>query len=124
MNKLEVGMYVRTKKGIRKIIKIDEDNNYYIDKTYINDFRQEIDCISDSCIIGEPTFNVRDLLQPRDIVLVDGWPLNDIVKADDYLLDLSIIDLYKLQSNPYIKIKYIMTREQFGKESYKLGDNS
>ena len=36
--------------------------------------------------------------------MVDGWPLNDIVKADDYLLDLSIIDLYKLQSNPYIKI--------------------
>lgn len=123
MNKLEVGMYVRTKKGIRKIIKIDEDSNYYIDKTYINDFRQEIDCISDSCIIGEPTFNVRNLLQPRDIVLVDGWPLNDIVRADDYLLDLAILDLYKLQTNQYIKIKYIMTREQFEKESYKLGDD-
>ena len=24
--KLEVGMYVRTKKGIRKIIEVDEDN--------------------------------------------------------------------------------------------------
>ena len=62
---IEVGDYVRTKKGIRKIIKIDEGNNYYIDKTYINDFKQEIDCITDSCIIGKPSPNPIDLIEIR-----------------------------------------------------------
>ena len=108
--KLEVGMYVRTKKGIRKIIKIDEDNNYYIDKTYINDFRQEIDCISDSCIIGKPSHNIIDLIEVGDYV--NGFPV--IHKENDILKCGLLVQLKKND------IKSIVTKEQFKSMSYEV----
>lgn len=116
--KLEVGMYVRTKHGIRKIIDIDEDNNYYIDKTYINDFRQEINCISDNCIIGEPSFNIIDLIEEGDYVngswvneIVDGKPIHEDYNDPYYSFGWENED-----------IKSVITHEQMEQMAYKVGE--
>lgn len=132
--KIKEGMYVKTKHGIRKIIKIDEDNNYYIDKTYVNDFRQEINCISDSCIIGEPSFNIIDLIEEGDILLlfdkeyekkykaevvVDGENFKSVINYEqDTLLNLE----YELITNEHIELSEILTKEQFEQMSYKVGE--
>ena len=115
--KLKVGMYVRTKHGIRKIIEIDEDDNYYIDKTYVNNFRQEINCISNNCIIGEPSFNIIDLIEVGDYVngkkVINKWEEPDwygyFIKLDGE------------ETVPTIRnIETIVTKEQMEQMSYKI----
>ena len=117
--KLEVGMYVRTKHGIRKITEIDEDKNYYIDETYINDFVQEINCITDSCIIGNPSFNITDLIEVGDYVngkkVIDKWEEPDwygyFIKLDGE------------KTIPTIRnIETIVTKEEFEQMSYNVGE--
>ena len=109
---IQVGEYVRTKKGIRKIVEIDDDNNYYIDKIYINDFGQKIDCITDSCIIGKSSKNLIDLIEVGDYV--NGWKVlywTDGTKIvdDGYATDLNKMD-----------IKSIVTKEQFESIKYEV----
>ena len=133
--KLEVGMYVRTKHGIRKIIDIDEDNNYYIDKTYINDFRQEINCISDNCIIGEPSFNITDILEVGDYV--NGIEIIKIYEKGDsftgshnYIFEEKTIEVcndnYETIPHEALfinnEIETIVTKEQFEQMAYKVGE--
>ena len=114
--KLEPNMYVRTKKGIRKITKIDEDNNYYIDKPYINAFRQEIDCITNSCIICEPSHNIIDLIEAGDYV--NGYKVEYTMETLLGFEDGQDGDWYMSNEN----IKSIVTKEQFESMSYKVGD--
>lgn len=121
--KLEVGMYVRTKHGIRKIIEIDEDNNYYIDKTYVNDFRQEINCISDSCIIGEPSFNIVDLINSKDIILGRNGRLYQCLKIyKDYVFTYSKNKQGQTITLVDYQIDKVLTKEQFEQMAYKVGD--
>lgn len=126
--KLEVGMYIRTKHGIRKITEIDEDNNYYIDKTYTNDFRQEINCISDSCIIGEPSFNIIDLIEVEDYV--NGYKVTRVGGTYHGRKDKAIYCDYQQneKTNKWImiyddEIKSIVTKEQFEQMSYKVKES-
>lgn len=127
--KLEVEMYVRTKYGIRKIIEIDEDNNYYIDKNYTNDFRQEINCISDSCIIGEPSFNIIDLIEVGDYV--NGYKIEKVYNSlnehngicnslDTYLWEVNDLDEFKEIVIFENDIKSVITHEQMKQMSYKI----
>lgn len=118
---LTPNMYARTKKGIRKIIKIDEDNNYYIDKPYINDFRQEIDCITNSCIICEPSHNIIDLIEVGDYV--NGYKVYYCYCADEDSTGL-FIDTEKGRQwlDKPSQVKTIVTKEQFESMSYKVGD--
>lgn len=121
--KLEVGMYVRTKHGIRKIIEIDEDNNYYIDKTYVNDFRQEINCISDSCIIGEPSFNIIDLINSKDIILGRNGRLYQCWRIyKDYVFTYSKNKQGQTITLVDYQIDKVLTKEQFEQMSYKVGE--
>lgn len=113
--KLEVGMYVRTKHGIRMIVKIDEDDTYYIDKYYINGFRQEIWCIPESCIIGEPSHNIIDLIEVGDIITYF------ISNKDTGLCRINNIEMLDRFKNGD-KILSILTKEQFKQVSYKVGD--
>ena len=119
--KLEVGMYVRTKKGIRKIIEIDEDNNYYIDKTYVNDFRQEIICISDSCIIGEPSFNIIELIKPKDIILGKDGKIYQCWKIyKDYVFTYSKNKQGQTITLVDYQIDKVLTKEQMEQMAYKV----
>ena len=116
---LKEGMYVRTKHGIRKIIEIDEDNNQYIDKTYVNDFRQEINCISDSCIIGEPSFNIIDLIEEEDYVNDYYVTTGNQNVGSIYIAEINGLGLKRKLYNK--DIQSIVTKEQFEEISYKIG---
>lgn len=112
---LKPNMYVRTYKGIRKIVEVVEDNNYYIDKTYINDFRQEINCITDSCIIGKPSYNIIDLIKVGDYV--NGELVLEKVLYGNNAGVKVFGDIYYSED-----IKSIVTKECFESMSYKVGD--
>lgn len=126
---LEKGMYVRTYKGIRKIVEVVEDNNYYIDKTYINDFRQEINCITNSCIIGQPSYNIIDLIEVGDYV--NGYKIYSIYDDDKYVNEYNLKHKKCLGKNIYDEdyqeyliyeedIESIVTKEQFEAMKYEI----
>jgi hypothetical protein len=121
--KLRVGMYVRTKHGIRKITEIDEDKNYYIDETYINDFVQEINCINDNCIIGKPSFNITDLIKSKDIILgKDGRLYQCWKRYKDYVFTYSKNKQGQTITLVDYQIDKILTKEEFEQMSYNVGD--
>ena len=125
MEEIKVGEYVRTKKGIRKIIKIDEDNNYYIDKTYVNDFRQAIDCITENCIIGKPSKHIINLIEVGDYI--NGQLVEKIHKKEKDKIYYEFLQnedgSYEVMEMCEIKnIKSIVTKEQFESMEYRLED--
>lgn len=143
-NKLEVGMYVRFKYGIRKIEKIESINNqkfYCLDESYISDEPEYHYQILESEILNKPSYDITDLLEINDIaVLQYKNKYNDIVsrkfeveritdkyinfvsRRADWIYDReekSFIDDFNL-GQPVIK--QILTHEQFEQNSYKIGE--
>lgn len=128
--KLEVGMYVRTKYGIAKIIKTDFINEY-LDKPFlVVDRELEIGLIGGNdeslCdkkdIIGEASFNIRDLIEVGDYV--NGHLVTKISK--DGFIWLEGYDIYGTWN--YVgfinewrdNIKSIVTKEQFESMKYEV----
>ena len=122
--KLEVGDYVRTKKGIAKILgRVNEPDNYYF-KMLITDKYLEIhddtEYIHDLDII-KSSKNIIDLIQVGDYV--NGRPVfineygfleQTCINADDdvYYETLRVED-----------IKDIVTKEQFDSMKYEVDSN-
>lgn len=111
-DKLEVGMYVRTKWGIAKIREISEET-IYVDTCF-----QPIDetrCYKED-IIGEPSFNPIDLIEVGDYV--NGREVVDIF----YNANDEVIGIDTRGSVDYVEsdIKSIVTKEQFESMIYKL----
>lgn len=126
-DKLEVGMYVRTKKGIAKIIdRILEPDNYYF-KMWVTDKYLEIN--DDTEYISEvdvlkASHNIIDLIEVGDYV--NGSKIIEIEK-DYKFIDNEIRDILWLdnkRNNAVWKetIKSIVTKEQFSQILYNLGD--
>ena len=120
--KLEVGMYVRHKtKGIFKITsdKIHKDHNRY----FIN-VDQKYTQIDMSNIIGEPSFNVIELIEVGDYV--NGSRVIKIQNVENYpdLLNVKIEKSdfrYGVHETIFKKdIKSIVTKEQFEALAYKV----
>lgn len=115
---LKVGMYVRTKHyGIFKILKIikEKDKLWFLRKpghqVLISDKYNPIE----EEIIGEPIFNPIDLIEVGDYV--NGYK---VYESDDVKW---IIDWQSRQVDiRYLKIKSIVTKEQFKSVSYKVGE--
>lgn len=139
--KLEVGMYVRTKKGIAKylglginVLKDDGSRSYnhwkskHIFDNYIfdeewGDTLTTLDNI-DKIIIGEPSYDIIDLIEEGDYV--NGHEViyknEKTLQVDcggwihyDGILGLNVYDAYEED------IKSIITKEQFEEFSYKIG---
>ena len=117
MEKLKVGYYVRFRTlsnevKIRKIIKID-NNIYELDKNEVT---------TDKYIIGEPSENIIDLIQPMDLLFVDidnGYEGGIIVpKIAETMNELNEIKS-KIKSGN-LKLKYIVTREQIENLKYEV----
>lgn len=127
-DKLEVGMYVRTKWGIAKIIEISEEI-IYVDTCF--QLIDETRCYKED-IVGEPSFNPIDLIEVGDYVndykVVDFelTYFNGIDRRDEPKKIGVVInkenkitnDIYKIED-----IKSIVTKEQFESMEYKLGDD-
>lgn len=127
---IKVGMYVRTNYGIAKIIKTDFINEY-LDKPFlVVDRELEIGLIGGNdeslCdkkdIIGEASFNIRDLIEVGDYV--NGHLVTKISK--DGFIWLEGYDIYGTWN--YVdfinewgdNIKSIVTKEQFESMKYEV----
>lgn len=122
--KLEVGMYVRTVKGIAKIIKIfangDEpyDNVKYETDRYL-DIYFDSQYVSEEDILKEPSFNIIDLIEVGDYVngkkVIDKWEEPDWY---GYFIKLDGEEIIPTIRN----IKSVITHEQMEQMAYKVGE--
>ena len=107
--KLEVGMYVKTKKGIHKI-------NYFINNNYTQKFtyidNKGVSNILENDEIIKASHNIIDLIEVGDYV--NGSE----VTSKDQFLGFGNHDWYILDN----EIKSIVTKEQFSQMEYKVGE--
>ena len=136
MKTIEVGMYVRTKKGIAKVIKIDDlDNVAWTDKKDIyfgvNRETGYLDWyIYDDGTVIKASHNIIDLIEVGDYV--NGFPVEDYFhkynEEKDIFENVGVIttECYLENSNfSWIlakDIKTILTHEQFENYCFRIGD--
>ena len=108
--KIEENMYIRTKRGIRKVEQI-EDNKILVDKGCFFYYEYEI--------IGKPSYNIIDLIEEGDYV--NG---KKVIYIED--LEGSMREFNLEGENPEKdcghweeEIKSIVTHEQFKNMEYK-----
>lgn len=118
--KLEVGMYVRTKKyGIAKII------GGISDKFNIDVFKKDgctLRCQKERDIL-KASFNIVDLIEAGDYV--NGLEVDRIIKRNRKIEPSTMI--YCKYGNNFIgfyndEIKSIMTKEQYKNIEYRIGE--
>lgn len=119
MNKIEVGMYVRTKDGIGKI----DETRVFIDtfEIHLDSNKGRIHNVTDNTywntsddIIGKPSKNPIDLIEVGDYV--NGYKV-DFVQNNEIIYNHN----HPRQLNMFAKdIKSIVTREQFSAMEYKV----
>lgn len=127
MNKLEVGIYVRTKLGIKQIYKIDNNKTKwkYLYKLKKQDGDGCVDCgiLCDEDIF-KSSHNTIDLIEVGDYV--NGYLV--IEKPYTYH-DIQFVSVDTQDSwswgkgeMPVENIKTIVTKEQFKNMEYRLGE--
>lgn len=129
---LQVGQYVRTKTGIHQIYRIDNNKTKwkYVYKLKEQDGDGCINCgvLSSEDIIGEPSFEIIDLIGVGDYV--NGQRVNYINKDSHYFTFKFGSADYTLKSNFNSDIKYlakkdiksIVTKEQFERMKCRIGE--
>ena len=122
MNKLEVGMYVRTNTGIHKIFKIDEKKTvwkYLCDKKSTGEWdgSYEYTPIKEEQIIGKPSFDIIDLVQEDDYVNGDVVTKIKEDKQNNKYIVTIFNDVYYNKD-----IESIVTKEQFESMEYRIGE--
>ena len=118
--KLEVGIYVRTKKGIAKIIdRILEPDHYYF-KMWVTDKFLEInddtEYISEVDVI-KASYNIIDILEVGDYV--NGVK---VINIYDEWITMSNMQVPILKSIANGMIKSVITYEQMERMAYKVGE--
>ncbi len=115
--KLEVGMYVRTKRGkIGKIITIAKYN------VAIEFNKMWQDIILKENII-KTSFNLIDLIKPKDIILGRDGRLYQCWKIyKDYVFTYSKNKQGQTVTLVDYQIDKVLTKEHFDKLAYKVGD--
>lgn len=127
MNKLEVGMYVRTEKGIAKIKKIFADGSEpYFEAKYETDTYLEIyydsEYVSKYDVL-KASFDIIDLIKPKDIILGRDGKLYQCWKIyKDYVFTYSKNKYGDTITLVDYQIDRILTKEQFESMSYRIGE--
>ena len=127
MNKLEVGMYVRTKEGnIEKICAI-ENEHIYTDEDYLSWYPS-------SNAISKASHNIIDLIEVGDYVngekVIRIYEKGECYDGSNYGLITKTIetenDNYETIPHDHLyvgySIKSIVTKEQFESMEYRLGE--
>ena len=123
--KLKPNMYVRTKKGIAKIVEIfDKENEPYYGVKYRTDTFLEI--YYDSEYIGDEdilkaSHNIIDLIEVGDFVngeIVIGF---GTFYYDDGTIERTSLTLDRTVTCLNSEIKSIVTKEQMEQMAYKIG---
>lgn len=136
MNKLEVGMYCKTKDGI--ITKVDDidDETIYFDKDIYRFYGDGIDFLEKNNLerIIKASFNIIDLIEEGDILLLFDKEYGEEYKAEvvtdrenftvvvNYEQNDLLILEYELITNEHIELLKILTKEQFESMSYRIGE--
>lgn len=131
MNKLEIGMYVRTKKyGIAKIIG-GISNKFNIDV-----FKKDgctLRCQKEKDIL-KASFDIIDLIEEGDILLLfdkeygKEYKVEVMVDRENFAAVVNyeqndLLNLeYELITNEHIELLKILTKEQFESMSYRIGE--
>ena len=118
MEKIKIDEYARTTEGyIGKIYKIDiknfEETGYFIDNKRLESEQQGFPIAE--CRIKRHSFDKMDLVEVGDYV--DGLPVLQIIERNGLKL-LDVFGVEKLVSN----FESILTKEQFEREEYIVGD--
>lgn len=118
--KLEVGMYVRTNSGIRKLEIIDNDGTYKFDDEIYNEDGDALiwldgDAGELDIYITKASHNIIDLIEVGDYVNGERVAVIEegIVKTGNEVCKTYIHNSW---------IKSIVTKEQFESMSYKVGE--
>lgn len=125
MNKLEVGMYCKTKDGI--ITKVDDidDETIYFDKDIYRFYGDSIDFLEKNNLerIIKASFNITDLIKPKDIILGRDGKLYQCWKIyKDYVFTYSKNKYGDTITLVDYQIDRILTKEQFESMSYRIGE--
>ena len=124
--KLEVGIYVRTKKGIDKIIdRILEPDHYYF-KMWVTDKFLEInddtEYISEVDVI-KASYNIIDILEVGDIISfyedIDNYKKQYVIGIPDLI---TLDEIKDKITNDNIRLVSILTKEQMEQIAYKVGE--
>ncbi len=126
--KLSVGMYVRTKYGhIAKLIYIDYEDEYYeFDKgiVWFYEYYKDMFGFKDEDLkqIIKTSFNIIDLIKPKDIILGRDGRLYQCWKIyKDYVFTYSKNKQGQTITLVDYQIDKVLTKEQFEQMSYKIG---
>ena len=110
---LEVGMYVRTKRGqIGKVTTIGKDNI----AIGFNGMWQDV--VSKTNIAKEPSFNIMDIIEEEDYV--NGYYVEDVF--DTFICVATGSNYFQSPTIYEQDLKSIVTKEQFEQISYKVSD--
>lgn len=125
MEKIECGMYVRTKWGIAKYMHnlVTKTTIYrVVDRKIVYDNVEDWeDCLLDNEII-KASYNIIDLIEVGDYV--NGYKIYSGGKKHfDYILTWDDVENYYMKIPLLsVDIKSIVTKEQFESMQYRLGD--
>ena len=138
--KIEPNMYVRTKKGIAKIVEIfDKENEPYYGVKYRTDTFLEI--YYDSEYIGDEdiskaSHNIIDLIEVGDVITFkndeDVYRVSCVPNEEsacdcfylvfNYATQYGVEDIEVSKETMQNTLESVITREQFEKIAYKVGD--
>ena len=125
--KFEEGMYVRTLKGIAKIIDRKLDPNDYYFQCWVTDrflcICDDTEYLCDSDIL-KASYNIIDLIEVGDILLIKDFVdeacmiFNDMyyIQNENQLFNIK----RDLEKNKNMKISKILTKEQFESMAYNV----
>lgn len=108
--KLQIGMYVRLERcqGIRQIADYEEDsNNFLLDQHIFDEWGDDTIYLDEADIIGEPSYNVVDLLEVGDYVN------RSRIKKINRKTGLIFCEKGNISKENYGKIYSIATGEEF-----------
>lgn len=122
--KIQKGIYIRTNFGIKKIYDIDNNKTkwkyLYKLKKQDDDGSVNLGSLCDNDIIGEPSFNIIDLIEIGDYV--NGNPVCQVKKDEHGRTWIYIDSNYKYG---YLEedIVDVVTKEQFNAMKYIVERN-
>ena len=107
---IKVGEYVRSKSGsIGKITKIEDNKFLYENKTLITWIGK----------VTKHSFNIIDLIEVGDIVFIEDFFNYSFI----HIFDERMLEALKEDIKKDVKLKSILTHEQFEANAYKTEQN-
>lgn len=128
--KLEIGKFIRTPYGIRKIVNITKDDGYGKPKVRVIELDRHLNTpykfdyifYTDENVIKKckTSYNIIDILEKGDYV--NGYPIYEIVEYENDTRAIVIADDNKSIIWKKQNIKSVVTKKQFENMEYRIGE--